>query len=204
MKVTLNQPLFPIILITLSNLVPLYGIVLLGWNLSVILLLYWLESLVFGFYAILKMMIAPGGLKKFFLIPFFCIHFGGFMLVHLLAIITFLVKFFDVAGLDANQIKFYLLTAFLSHGASFILNFVGKKEYQRSSVDREMASPYKRIFLMQFTIVIGAFLYLTLKFNSTAILILLILAKTGADLFSHITQHKNSGETPTSPQSQIQ
>jgi hypothetical protein len=189
-KLLQNQPVLPVLLILLSNLIPLYGIVFLGWNLAVLLILYWLESAVFGFYAVLKMLITPGGPKKLFLIPFFFLHFGGFMFGHLLAIVTFLVDFFKVEGLDPNQLKFYLLAAFLSHGASFLINFVGKMEYQRSSVEKEALAPYLRIVLMQITIVIGAVLHLTLKFDSNAILILLIMAKTSADLFSHLSQHK--------------
>ena len=188
-------------------MVPVYGILFLNWNLAVILLIYWLESSVIGFYAVLKMLIAPGGIKKIFLIPFFFIHFGAFMLGHLIAIVVFLVDFFKIESLDLNQLKLFLLVSFLSHGASFILNFIGKKEYEKTNVGFEMAAPYKRIFLMQFTIVIGAFLYLNLKLNSNVILILLIVLKTGVDLFSHLKEHNKfstfQAVTPQLQDSQI-
>jgi len=70
-----------------ANVVPLVGVVLLGWDAAVIVLLYWTENLVIGFYNILKMAMvkAPHSTvqnSKLFVIPFFCLHFGAFCAGH--------------------------------------------------------------------------------------------------------------------------
>ena len=71
--------------LVVANLVPLFGVALLGWRLFPILLLYSLENAVIGFYNILRMIKAPCDLKeledtsegihsKAGLIVFFCMH----------------------------------------------------------------------------------------------------------------------------------
>ncbi len=73
--------------LVLANLVPLYGVLFLGWNAGFLLLAYWLENLVLGFYALLKMAFAEGEsskkrFSKFFLVPLFLVHYGAFCGVH--------------------------------------------------------------------------------------------------------------------------
>jgi hypothetical protein len=41
-----------------ANLVPIYGVVFLGWEVFPLLLLFWLENLIIGMYNVLKMMLA--------------------------------------------------------------------------------------------------------------------------------------------------
>lgn len=82
------------IALIVSNLIPLYGVLFLKWTVFSVLILYWLESAVIGFYNILKMYVAGsfappfsisgifGLLRKIPLILFFMVHYGGFMLIH--------------------------------------------------------------------------------------------------------------------------
>ena len=44
----------------LSNLVPVAGVILFDWNVSAILLLYWAENAIIGFFNVLKMSMAQG------------------------------------------------------------------------------------------------------------------------------------------------
>jgi hypothetical protein len=88
-----------IVALAAANLVPLAGVFLLGWNAAVIVLLYWTENLVIGFYNILRMALVRVErpvlhLTKFVAIPFFCIHFGGFCAVHG----VFILAFFNLGG----------------------------------------------------------------------------------------------------------
>ena len=46
---------------------------------------------------------------------------------------------------------------FLSHGASFLLNYVGNGEYQRTSPLRQVGSAYGRVIVLHVTIIVGAF-----------------------------------------------
>lgn len=99
-----------------ANLVPLAGVLWLGWSAVEVLLLYWTESVIVGAVNVLRMASAapanplrgmsgraeqpgvaaatelagsmlPGGAMKLFLIPFFIAHFGMFCFGHLSAVV---------------------------------------------------------------------------------------------------------------------
>jgi hypothetical protein len=61
------------------------------WDLFQLLFLFWIETGIMGFVSILKMMKLAFMTKNikdilgvaFVLVPFFLVHFGGFMAVHL-------------------------------------------------------------------------------------------------------------------------
>ncbi len=83
----------------LANLVPLVGVLWWHWDAATLVLLYWIENLVVGFYGILRIVLArvksvQAVLGKLFLAAFFCIHFGGFCAAHGL----FLVLLFKIGG----------------------------------------------------------------------------------------------------------
>ena len=80
--------------LVLGNLIPVGGVLLLDWNAAHIVLLYWAENLIAGFYGILKLALIPAPrplhhLAKLFLIPFFSLHYGGFCAVHGLFLLIF-------------------------------------------------------------------------------------------------------------------
>lgn len=70
-----------------ANMIPLAGVVFLGWNAAALVLLYWAENLVVGFYNLLKMIILKvygrtSFLEMIFFLSFFCFHYGLFCVVH--------------------------------------------------------------------------------------------------------------------------
>ena len=77
-------------LLVLVNLLPLVGVLYFDWDVAGLMVLYWSENLVLGFYTLAKMLIISplGGLG---LGTFFCIHYGGFCAGHGLFIITLLL-----------------------------------------------------------------------------------------------------------------
>jgi hypothetical protein len=90
-----------------ANAVPLGGVLYGGWRVFNVLLLYSLENIVIGAYNVLKMRRAPcdeeelrrtwdGVSTKRGLIRFFCVHYGGFVVVHLF----FVVMLFGVVFAD--------------------------------------------------------------------------------------------------------
>ena len=100
---------FPLVALLIANALPVVGVLCFGWDAFAIVLLYWTENIVVGFYNVLKMVfvkesspaiskhssisnlefvgipIKPG---KYSLILFFIIHYGGFTLGHGLAVIA--------------------------------------------------------------------------------------------------------------------
>ena len=98
-----QRPPFSILALIAANLAPLFGVLFFGWDAAAIVLLYWIENLIIGAYNVLMMILVKvksqsEQFKKLFIIPFFCVHFGGFCAVHGF----FLLAFFKLGGdLDA-------------------------------------------------------------------------------------------------------
>ena len=80
---------------------------------------------------------------------------------------------------------------FLSHGASFFLNYIGKKEYLATSAMRQMFAPYSRVVMLHVTIIFGAFVIAFLGAPIGALLVLVIV-KTLFDLNLHLREHRTS------------
>ena len=211
----------PVIALVIANMLPIYGVVALGWDAFNIVLLYWAENLIIGFYNIFKIVFAKveppiANLGKLFLIPFFIIHYSGFVAVHGLIIFSLFGKgdadkslgigqhpwpcFLVFVQLLVNVIrhcwttipndmKYTIGSLFLSHGVSFVHNYLIAGEYKTSSPNNLMAQPYSRIFVMHVAILVGGIL--SLKMGSPiGVLIILIVLKTIIDVTLHLRQHR--------------
>jgi hypothetical protein len=188
---------FPLMALVAANLVPLIGVIAFGWDLGTLMLLYWLESAIIGFYNILKLaIVAKRG--AFFLAPFFAVHYGLFMLVHLVFICVLFLRdrvgpgdMFPDSRIISDYVKSTALAAaslFVSHGISFCVNFVGQKEYIQTDPGTQMVSPYGRIIVMHLTILFGGFVTFLLG-APIAVLVLFVILKTVADMAAHRREH---------------
>lgn len=165
------------LLLILSNCIPLAGVLFFGWNVFEIVFFYWIESAIIALatIALVILMPIPASLRegvpvnqKLVAIPFFILHFSAFMAVHLFLIIFFLGQSHKGGMLTQAtemllQIPFVgwaLLSLFISHGYSFFTNYISTKKYlqplDKQSFWTIMIRPYRRIFLMQLVILIGA------------------------------------------------
>ena len=116
-----------VVALVAANLVPLIGVLFFGWDVWGILIIYWLENGVVGFFNVLKMRRAAGpetgattraggrtrrvsmtingrpasGSEKSFLIPFFIMHYGMFWVVH--GIFVLLLPTFAVMGAEGQS-----------------------------------------------------------------------------------------------------
>jgi hypothetical protein len=177
-----------------ANMVPLLGVLLLDWSVGDIMLLFWLESAIVGFFNILKMFRIAGPMVIFYSL-FSIGHFGAFMAVHLMFIFSL---FIDSSGQSVSLAEMAeifrnlwpaIVALVISHGFSFIENFLGQQEYRTRNIGEQMSQPYARIITMHMTLIIGGFLLLAL--NSPALaLCLLIALKTAADGKAHVKAHK--------------
>lgn len=113
---------------------------------------------------------------------FFCFHFGIFMMVHL----SFLLIIFGLDGVKLDTLKWGVLCLFLSHGLSYLVNFIVNRDYKKLTSGLAMIGAYKRIFVMQFTIILSSTVVLggSREFG----LVLLIVLKITADLWSFNNQ----------------
>jgi hypothetical protein len=208
----------PLIALVAANLIPLWGVVFWKWDAFYIVLIYWSENLAVGFYNILKMAFAKVSrpaehLGKLFLIPFFAIHYGGFCAIHGFFVLTLFSKgnvdfmdnvswpcFFVFLQMLLNVIKqaysvmphamrYALGALFVSHGISFVYNYLIKGEYARVKPDKLMGSPYGRVVVMHVAIIFGAFLTMAMG-SPVGILIILVGLKTFLDVVFHLRQHQ--------------
>lgn len=208
----------PVVALVAANVVPLWGVVFWGWDAFYIVLLYWAENLAVGFYNILKIALAEVAhpaehLGKLFLIPFFIIHYGGFTAVHGFFVLmlfkkgegdiltgghwpcflVFVQMLLNVIGQAYSvmpaPMKCALGGLFLSHGVSFVYNYLLKREFATAKPQKLMAGPYARVVVMHFAIIAGAFLTMAIG-SPVAILVVLVILKTVIDVTLHLREHR--------------
>lgn len=184
------------IALILANGVPIVGAVLWGWDLGTVLVLYWAESAVVGFYNLCKIAVIA---KWFALLAgvFFISHFGAFMAMHFLFLYGIFVEGFssdsggDLAGVAAMFGRLWPAIAglFISHGVSFFLNFLGRGEYRSRTVKTQMTEPYSRIIFMHLVLIIGGGAALVLG-DTVPVLMVIIAAKIVVDLRAHFRERR--------------
>ena len=196
------------------NLVPLVGVLFWGWDVAIVLISYWLENGIIGLINIPKIALAAQGNSVLATTTagFFAIHYGGFWIGH--GIFVFLIAgiatrgpldvFFDSGfpfgggippeSVDRGpQILLIALLLFLSHGMSFLFNYLGRKEYLNTTPMKQMFQPYSRLIILHITIILGAFLVIFLD-QPVYLVALLVILKTTVDLFFHLREHAHAGQ----------
>ena len=183
-----------LILLIIANLVPLLGVIFLGWNIFQILFLYWLESAIIGFFNVFKIVKVEGFLN-IFSITSFLIHYGIFMLSHLVFIVAFFTSeiFPDPAlpsitilSMGSILIPFAMLC--ISHGLSFFFNFIQKKEYKKVTVEEQKQAPYSRVVIMHATVIFGGWL-IGIFGDPLLGLVVLVTLKIIIDIVTHTKEH---------------
>jgi len=204
----------PQLALLLANLLPLIGVLWFDWDVGSIVVLYWAENLIVGAYTVLRML-TTGGVHALFQIAFFCLHYGGFCAIHGL----FVLKLTGFADLDQavpvayhwpgplvvlekfvtlaqqilaaapEQFLWACLALLISHGASFLLLFIGQQEFRHTTVNKLMTAPYKRIALLHIAVIAGGFLVKQLG-SPLGLLLALVALKTGMDIMLHIRSHQ--------------
>ncbi len=192
-----------VIVLILANLLPVYGILFLDWEVFPLLFLYWIENVIVGAINVGKMVLASPGnagqwAVKVFLIPFFCFHYGMFTAVHGIFVIGLFGGFFNEnpfpnAGVIYrtvmdHQLYLAIIALAISHLVSFIYNYIGKGEYKKANVSELMGQPYGRVVVLHLTIIFGGFLVSALGSPEFA-LVLLIAIKAFIDIVTHVRQH---------------
>jgi hypothetical protein len=224
-----------IALLVASNLLPLVGVLLWGWNLQSIIVLYWIENGIVGALNIPRMLLARGddaatggaggSAGRLFLIGFFCVHYGIFWLGHGVFVWVILPAFagthllgtvvdggsaFPRGGVDvlipagstfdfsppealatgprADVLVWGTIALLASHLVSFLLNYIGRREYLTRSITVQMFAPYARVVVLHLTILFGALMTFLLGQPIGALVVLIVL-KTALDLRLHLREH---------------
>jgi Family of unknown function (DUF6498) len=161
------------------------------------------------------------GMEKVALVPFFIVHYGIFWVVHgvfvfalpafgLFSRPSFVEGGFEIGTIPSEigpfdpavgvlgttgpnpwTIFLAVLILLVSHGLSFLLNFIGAGEYKRVSAAGQMFAPYGRLVVLHLTIIFGAFAISFLGAPVVAVVILVVL-KTLMDLGFHLAEHRKA------------
>ncbi len=184
-----------------ANLVPVYGVLALGWKVAPIMVFYWTENVVVGIFNVLKMARAEGSVadsrttlngqpvtqgSRKALMFFFAIHYGFFTLGHGVFVMAVFSPALENA---ARELLLALLVLTASHGYSYQRNFIGRGEYLRVSFATLFWQPYTRVVIMHITILAGGTLAASLGSPIGALLVLVGL-KTLIDLGAHWLERK--------------
>jgi len=184
-----------------SNLLVIIFAVWQKWELSTTLWIYWLQSIIIGFFNFLRILTlknfsvenykinnqpAANSLStKLFTAFFFAFHYGFFHLVYAFFLI-FLIRTQDIqiASIGLGGAIF-----FVDHFFSFLHN---KKTDDKTNpnIGKIMFSPYARIIPMHLIILFGAGLFLNSQ--NQLLLIFFLLLKTAVDIIMHIKKHSLS------------
>jgi hypothetical protein len=191
-----------------ANLFPLYGVLVLGWDVFLILLVFWLENVTIGFFNVLRMLVASprdaaAWGRKVFFVPFFCVHYGGFCAGHGVFVVAFFGGLIrgetifrsleDVyAFVRSSGLAWAVLGLFLSHSVSFVTNYLRKGEYRKASLDELMMRPYGRVVILHLTILFGGAVAMALHSPVWALVILIAL-KVMIDLGAHLREREKLG-----------
>lgn len=182
----------------LANLVPLVGVLVLGWSALSVVMAYVIETGIIGVYTLLRILLAGAThpLARLGDAVFFCVHFGLFF-----AIQTFFVFIIMSGGLALEYdqaVEFLALASgfLISHGQSFITHYLRSGAYRTASASRELFRPYGRIVVQQFLAIGGGYLVSHHAGEHVGPVVIVVLAKLVADLATHLWVHDDPRTRP--------
>ena len=200
-----GRELLSVSALVIANAVPLVGVLFFGWKVFPLILLYWLENVIVGGFNVLRMLTANpdspvSWLGKAFFIPFFCVHFGGFTFVHGVFVFAMFggpayAHHFGpsvpvvLSAIRETGIGLGVLGLVLSHGVSFVGNYLLGGEYRRASLPQLMNQPYGRVMVMHVVLLIGGWVVM-LMHSPVPALVLLVAIKTAIDLRAHRAERR--------------
>ena len=215
-----SSSVWAVVVLVLANLVPLVGVLFLGWSVWTILVIYWLENGIVGFYNVLKMRRCEGddepsptsgshgttswringrpasSMAKASLIPFFVMHYGIFWLVHGVFVLTlplFAGASSDQAAIDPGADPGAILLAVV---VLFISHGVSYQLNFIGNGEYRRVSAATQMFAPYGRLMI---LHVTIIFGALAIsftgapaaaIVILVLLKIAMDVAFHLREHR--------------
>lgn len=168
--------MFPLIVI--SNLFPLYGVMMYNWTIFTVVYIYWIELLIITFFQFLKILIAQGEPRWSFSVNLiigikFLLLRAGLFLFYLLFIVVFLgllasakddsgksaINMFDVVFFKGYFYRITLLSFTLYNLVEFIVLFILNNNYKTSKPTDYNNFLDMHILVVHLVVVLGTFLY---------------------------------------------
>lgn len=185
-------------LLIAANLLPVIGVWIWQWSPAEVFMVYSLETVIAGFFTLVKMGIVTVVRKKdtwynqgstqtvsgMFFMLFFLVHYGMFVAIQTGIFIEvsgignkFHVGFFEFflhwPSYFKGDLLYMLLGFFISYGFNLFWNFIRPGVYRTVPIMLLMFQPYGRIFVQQVTVIIGS---MFLTFGAGKIFILIFAA----------------------------
>lgn len=186
---------FPtVIFIIVSNVLVLAASLIWNWDLLTMMLVFWLESAIIGFYTLLKLFAVNPPIALVTL-PFYLFHFGCFLAVYLVAVLTAFAPPPSKGALGPLLKSAFLslpvlsgaVPLFISHGVSFYRNFWPRRGLWENKLSDLAVAPYPRIMFWCPVLFAAA---LAVKYLGGGRpqygYPVVILAKAFADIYSHL------------------
>lgn len=209
--------------LVLANLVTVAGVVLFGWSLMQILVVFWIESAIVGLLNVPKIAMARGGATatelaevgrsvatKAFLVPFFIFHYGLFWVVHGVFLWTlpltaqlwsdapFGSTSPDFGRVDGGEVLYATVVLLASHVVSFVVHYVARKEYLQVTANQQMFAVYGRVAVLHAVILAGGLVVGRLG-SPLGILAVLVGGKVVLDVLFHYNEHRKQHHVPPEP-----
>jgi Family of unknown function (DUF6498) len=171
----------PDIYLIVANLLPVYGVWVLGWNAIDVFIVYAMETLIVGMLTVSKLSIAAASGNKsndwyvgdqkvkqpgILFIIFFILHYGLFAAVQTSIFAEsaninppgsgLLYFFFHWYNFITKDIAIMLCVFIVSWLVRIFIPFIVQRVYKTTSMMRLMFDPYGRIFIQQFTVLLGS------------------------------------------------
>lgn len=184
-----------IFLIILGNVIPVIGVLFFGWNLAQVVVLYWIENLIIGFWNIPRILSAGKSKmsERVAMALFFTVHYGIFCMVHGMFIITMVSITLDseisISGLGnisdfvSQGVGLGAAMMFLSIGWDFYQGYLRNGDCKKWKVSHAMFHPYGHIIVIHLAIIVTGIITFVLG-TPMALLILLVVGKTILEYFT--------------------
>jgi hypothetical protein len=193
-----SRLIHPLLRILITNLIPIIGVFYADWSASEVIITYWLETVIIGFFALLTILISDSDhiIFRIGYAIFFCIHFGMFCAIQ---------GVFIFIGLNGEYKEHVegLKYAALGLAANYLIHFLNDYIFSgkyKSKDSLSLYSVYGRVAIQQLVILTGGFFTLGINQDeNTGKLILLILLKTLVDLGFYLIKRRKPKERTAQP-----
>jgi hypothetical protein len=179
------------VMLVIVNVYPIIDMLWKGDPIGSILVIYWIQMMIIGFWACIKLVVIARWRAVLFIPMFLAMYLSivnifGFIAGGLLDDQMRGTEW--VANFSLWNYKVPALLFFASHGVSFWENFIGDREYQGISWETQFGKPFLRAMPMWFAALLGGIF--GGFFNTAAVAALFVLpVKTAFDVFGHFIEH---------------
>lgn len=209
-------PRFTVAAIVLGNLMPVLGVMFLGWDGTQILILYWLENIIVGVLTVPRIMSARGASMADSSGPsagpvklgcFFIVHYGVFCIGH--GVFAFVLANKMARAMETGagagvwertlgQSAFWwtVLAIAILHLILHVRDWWLARAWRTASPTLEMFRPYGRIFVLHLTVLGGAWLMAEYNAPASAV-VLLCFGKMALELIGLFVSGRSAAPANT-------